>query len=118
MSVENSIYEKFHGRHTNGNSCGEWQWGEGKLEKINYQVLDVLKIEQKRFKNYAFDLLINRRQRKTEKGMTEMFHCRRNRNTSCVKSKRKSITIEYFNCYEAFNKRIDCENENKHYQRY
>lgn len=32
----------------------------GKLEKINYQVQNALKIEGERFKNDTFDLAINR----------------------------------------------------------
>lgn len=34
---------------------------------INCQVQDVLKIEGERFKNYTFDLVINRWQTKTER---------------------------------------------------
>lgn len=62
-----SIYGKFYGRRTNSNLGGEWQWSGGKLEKINYQVQDALKIEGERFKNDTFDLVINRWQRKTER---------------------------------------------------
>ena len=47
-----------------------------------------------------------------------MFLCRRESNIFCVKSKRNGVAIEYFNCYEALNKRFDCEDEKKHNQRF
>lgn len=46
--------------------------------------------------------------------MTEMFLSRREGSIFWVKSKRKDITVGYFNSYEALNKRHDYENEKKH----